>query len=179
MDYTSQISSPIGAITLASNGSALTGLWFAGQKHFPRFSFTETDVKTLPVFTDTVRWLNIYFTGKNPDFTPETALRGTEFQKNVWNTLRAVPYGETITYGVIAKKVAFMMKMSNMSAQAVGGAVARNPISIIIPCHRVIGSNGSLTGYAGGLDRKRILLDMESGTIDPLMLKKTFIITSL
>ncbi len=153
MAYTAHYVSPLGDILLAADDLGLTGLWFVGQKHFPAFSHQEdTD---LPIFDRARQWLDIYFSGKQPDFMPPVHLIGTDFQVSVWQALSAIPYGKTVTYGQIAKKL-------YSGAQAVGSAVGRNPISILIPCHRVVGSNGSLTGYAGGLDRKMALLALES-----------------
>ena len=156
MDYTAHYDSPLGGITLASNGSALTGLWFDGQKHYGSALASQYEERTdLPTFDATLRWLDIYFSGRNPDFNPPLLLRGTTFQQRVWETLLTIPYGETVTYGELARRLGVR------SAQAVGGAVGHNPISIIVPCHRVVGANGALTGYAGGLDRKRALLQLE------------------
>lgn len=153
--------SPLGTITLASDGNALTGLWFNGQKYYGS-TLTESAVQSrCPVFDQAIHWLDIYFSGKAPDFTPPIAMNTTPFRKAVWEILLTVPFGQTITYGKIADKIAAQAGRPHMSAQAVGGAVGHNPISLIIPCHRVVGTNGSLTGYAGGLDRKRRLLTME------------------
>lgn len=156
-DYIAHYSSPLGGMTLASDGTALTGLWFNGQKYF---ADTLKEVQTLnpnlPVFDLTRQWLDIYFSGKEPTFTPPLQIRGSTFRKQVWNLLLEIPYGRTMTYGEIARK------LQCKSAQAVGGAVGHNPISLIIPCHRVIGADGSLTGYAGGVERKASLLKLES-----------------
>ena len=160
-DYVAHMDSPLGGITLGSDGDRLTGLWFDGQKYFGSTLFEEREEKSLPVFVETGRWLELYFAGKQPDFTPPLAPRGTDFRKGVWDILLTIPYGETMTYGEIARLVARKKELSSMSAQAVGGAVGHNPISLIIPCHRVVGTNGNLTGYAGGLDRKLWLLKME------------------
>lgn len=156
--------SPLGDITMASDGSALTGLWFDGQKYFGSGILKETleyEEKELPVFKETVHWLDIYFEGKEPDFMPELSLKGTEFRREVWNILLEIPYGETITYGEIGRKIAKKKGLISMSAQAVGGAVGHNPISILVPCHRVVGADGKLTGYAGGVDKKLALLILE------------------
>ncbi len=156
-DYIAHYSSPLGSMTLASDGTALTGLWFNGQKYF---ADTLKEVQTLnpnlPVFDLTRQWLDIYFSGKEPTFTPPLLLQGSPFRKQVWQLLLEIPYGRTMTYGELARK------LQCKSAQAVGGAVGHNPISIIIPCHRVIGADGSLTGYAGGVERKASLLKLES-----------------
>mgnify|MGYP000899464994 CR=1 FL=1 len=158
MIYTAHYASPLGGITLTSDGTALTGLYFDGERDFPDLSAGRK--KDLPVFGEVIRWLNLYFAGKEPDFSPALKPTGTAFQMSVWAILQAIPYGETTTYGAIARRLEEQTK-KRMSAQAVGGAVGRNPISILIPCHRVIGANGSLTGYAGGLDKKEYLLGLE------------------
>lgn len=149
---------------MSSDGNALTGLWFEGQKYFG-VDFPKEKIvyeqKELPIFEETIRWLDLYFSGKEPDFLPELSLNGTEFRKEVWKLLLEIPYGETVTYGEIAGKIAKKKGLLTMSAQAVGGAVGHNPISILVPCHRVVGSDGSLTGYAGGLDKKLALLTLE------------------
>ena len=155
MDYTCHYDSPLGGITLASDGEALTGLWFDGQKYFADTLDAEHEEQPLPVFDEAVRWLDLYFGGEVPDFTPELSPRGSAFRRRVWDALLAIPYGHTTTYGEIAKK------LGCKSAQAVGGAVGRNPVSLLIPCHRVLGADGSLTGYAGGVDKKRSLLKLE------------------
>lgn len=161
MLYLCHASSPLGDITMAGDGVSLTGLWFDGQKHFPALPSSAQENKHLPVFEETGRWLELYFSGKVPDFMPSLNPAGTPFQKAVWELLRRIPRGETRTYGQLAGLYAENSGIPRMSAQAVGGAVGRNPISILIPCHRVIGSDGSLTGYAGGLARKAYLLDLE------------------
>ena len=158
MDFIDHYDSPLGRITLASDGEALTGLWFDGQKHFGQALNREHTEKSLPVFAEAVRWLDIYFGGEAPGFTPGLHLRATAFRKTVWEILMDIPYGETITYGEIAERIA-----PGMSARAVGGAVGHNAVALIIPCHRVVGKDGSLTGYAGGIRRKAWLLEMEKG----------------
>ena len=150
MLYLDHTDSPLGPITMASDGTSLTGLWFDGQKYFP-------------VFEDTRRWLHLYFSGTAPAFLPDLAPAGTPFQQDIWEILCSIPYGETRTYGQIAELYAQKHGILRMSAQAVGGAVGHNPISILIPCHRVVGADGSLTGYAGGLFRKTFLLELENG----------------
>lgn len=161
MQYTSHYHSPIGDILLAADDIGLIGLWFEGQKYFALHLDKEHQEKDLPVFTETKRWLDIYFSGKEPDFIVPLHFMGTDFQKEVWEILCSIPYGKTMTYGEIAEKIAFKRSLKHMSAQAVGGAVGHNHISILVPCHRVIGSNGNLTGYAGGIDRKIKLLTLE------------------
>ena len=162
MDYTHHYDSPLGGITLAGDGEALTGLWFDGQKHIAETLDPEHREKNLPVFAEADRWLDLYFSGKDPGFLPKLALRGTPFRKAVWEILLTIPYGKTMTYGEIAEK----MHLSRMSARAIGGAVGHNAVSLMIPCHRAVGADGSLTGYAGGVDRKARLLEMEKG--DPV-----------
>ena len=156
--FTCRYRSPLGSIILAGDGESLTGLWFAGQKYAPEISGTA--VSGLPVFVQTVRWLDTYFSGKAPDFTPPISLQTTPFRRTVCEIMLTIPYGQTVTYGGIAMMLAEQRGMQ-MSAQAVGGAVGHNPISIIIPCHRVLGSDGSLTGFSAGLDLKIRLLELE------------------
>ena len=162
MDYRHHYLSPLGGITMASDGEYLTGLWFDGQKYFADTLSVQHEEKDLDVFRRTDNWLDVYFSGKEPDFTPPLRMRGTEFRQEVWQILLTIPFGNTMTYGEIAKILADRRGIKSMSAQAVGGAVGHNPISLIVPCHRVIGTNGALTGYAGGLKKKAWLLDMES-----------------
>ena len=226
MDYLVKYQSPLGGITLASDGEYLVGLWFDGQKNCGSALCTkgtmsrrrmktaahslgsgfeqaltsrlrehtaslyldgckkgtmsgvqdaendslpgETSHCTMGTMSDlrvlelAAKWLDVYFSGEVPDFMPPIKFRGTDFQKSVWETLLTIPYGETVTYGDIAKNIAEQRGVTKMSSQAVGGAVGRNPIGIIVPCHRVIGANGKLTGYAAGLDKKVKLLELES-----------------
>lgn len=164
--YIDTYASPLGIITMGSNGKQLTGLWFEGQKHFGDTLCDRPQHHALPIFDETRTWLDVYFQGKRPTFTPPILLNDTPFRRTVWQLLLTIPYGETTTYKDIARQWARQHGVKSMSSQAVGGAVGRNPISIIIPCHRVIGTNGSLTGYAGGLDRKRWLLQWEQASID-------------
>lgn len=161
MQYTTTCESPMGRLFLAADEIGLTGLWFEGQKYFALYLDKEHKEKDLPVFREAERWLDSYFSGREPDFKVPLHFIGSAFQKEVWELLYAIPYGKTTTYGEIAKYLAKNRGISHMSAQAVGGAVARNQISIIVPCHRVLGTNGSLTGYAGGISRKRELLRLE------------------
>jgi len=170
MDYIHHYDSPLGGITLASDGTALTGLWFDGQKYFAAHLSSDHEEKALPIFEQADQWLDIYFTGKAPDFTPPLHMRATPFQKAVWDILLTIPYGKTLTYGEIADRIAEQRGLSRMSAQAVGGAVGHNLISLIIPCHRVVGSNGSLTGYAGGIDKKMKLLTLEHADMSSLFI---------
>lgn len=160
--------SPLGGITLASDGENLTGLWFDGQKYFGTGLPKQVETKALPIFGETKRWLDIYFQGKEPDFIPLLSFETTPFRKAVWQILLAIPYGQTMTYGEIAGRIAKQKGLAHMSAQAVGGAVGYNPISIIVPCHRVVGANGSLTGYAGGIDKKIRLLTLENVILEKI-----------
>ena len=160
MIYTWKYDSPLGPLTLAEEDGALVGLWMQGQKYFPQ------DLKARQGFTPTLEqtaaWLDRYFAGCRPEMSALSLNpKGSEFRREVWDILRRIPYGETTTYAAIAAQIAKNRGISRMSAQAVGGAVGHNPISILIPCHRVVGSGGSLTGYAGGLERKQWLLDWE------------------
>ena len=170
MDCILHYDSPLGGITLASDGEALTGLDFDGRN--ADTPAAGRDGKNLPVFDQARRWLDIYFGGKAPDFTPRLATRGTDFREAVWQILLAIPFGRTMTYGAIAEIMARRRGLPRMSAQAVGGAVGRNPISLIIPCHRVIGAGGNLTGYGGGIDRKIRLLELEGADTSGLFIPK-------
>ena len=161
MDYTHHYESPLGGITEASDGERLIGLWFDGQKYFADALDSDHEEKDLPVFDETDRWLDLYFSGREPDFTPPLYMKTSEFRRTVWEILLTIPYGRTMTYGAIADKIAKEKGLARMSAQAVGGAVGHNSISLIIPCHRVVGTNGSLTGYAGGVEKKAKLLAQE------------------
>ena len=162
MDYISHYDTPLSAMTMASDGVYLIGLWFDGQKYYANTLDSEHEERDdLPIFEETHRWLDLYFAGVVPDFTPALLLRGNDFRRRVLEILMTIPYGRTMTYGDIARIIAREKGLKTMSAQAIGGAVSHNPISLIIPCHRVVGGNGSLTGYAGGLERKRWLLKKE------------------
>ncbi len=167
MQYIHEYHSPLGRIVLAADDIGLTGLWFEGQKHFGLYLDAEHEERDLPLFEQTKHWLDAYFSGKEPDFKPPLHFLGTDFQNEVWELLCAIPYGTTMTYGEIAMRIAERRGISKMSAQAVGGAVGRNEISVIVPCHRVLGANGALTGYAGGLDRKIALLRLEHALDKP------------
>lgn len=170
MVYSTNYSSPLGSLLLASNGESLVGLWIEGQKYFgDTVEEDMTEKSDLPVFAAAKNWLDNYFDGQKPAISDlPLAPNGGAFRTAVWNILCEIPYGEVITYGEIAKIVAARMNKANMSGQAVGGAVGHNPISIIIPCHRVVGSNGSLTGYAGGIDKKIQLLEHEGVNMSKL-----------
>ena len=161
MDWIHHYDSPLGGITMAGDGEALTGLWIDGQRYFGGTLSPEYREGTLPVFGQTDRWLDIYFSGRDPGFTPPLNPRATAFRRIVWEVLLTVPYGQTVTYGEIARRLAGRPGFPRTSARAVGGAVGHNAVSLIIPCHRVVGADGSLTGYAGGTDRKARLLRME------------------
>ena len=163
MYYSTTYPSPLGLITIASTEDALVGLWIEGQKYFIG-SLKEplTERPDLPILIQTRQWLDRYFAGEQPSLTElKLAPIGSDFRQRVWSILCQIPYGETTTYGEIAKQVAAELGRETMSSQAIGGAVGHNPISIIIPCHRVVGTNGSLTGYAGGIDKKIWLLTHE------------------
>ena len=169
MDYTWHYDSPLGGITLACNGEALVGLWFDGQKYFADALDKVHKEMMLPVFEDSCHWLDNYFSGKEPGFTPKLNMRTTEFRKRVWEIMLTIPYGKTMSYGEIAAQIAKEKGLPQMSAQAVGGAVSHNSISLIIPCPRVVGTSGSLNGYAGGIDKKVRLLQMEKSVNGPVL----------
>lgn len=166
MEYRRSYQAPGGALTLVSDGEHLTGLWFVRQNYQENVperagNTLKREEESLPVFRETERWLDIYFGGGKPDFTPPLLLSGTPFRMAVWEILKTVPYGRTVTYGEIARRLAEERGLSKMSAQAVGGAVGHNPIGIIVPCHRVVGAEGNLTGFGGGMDWKIRLLSLE------------------
>jgi len=163
MYYKANYSSPLGEMLLASDGKKLVGLWFEEQKYYGGDIKEEMISKDdLPVFACVSAWLDRYFNGDKPSISElPLAPRGGEFRQAVWDILCEIPYCECVTYGFIAKKIAEKFGKASMSAQAVGGAVGHNPISVIIPCHRVVGASGSLTGYAGGVDKKIKLLELE------------------
>ena len=161
MTFTQHYDSPLGGILLAADEIGLTGLWFDGEKYFADNLPVEHTEQETPILIEVKRWLDIYFTGKEPDFTPPLHPIGSAFRQSVWEILLQIPYGKTTTYGEIARQLAEKQKLPRMSAQAVGGAVGHNEISIIIPCHRVVGTNGSMIGYAGGIDKKMKLLKLE------------------
>ncbi len=154
MIYTCHYNSPLGGILLATDEIGLTGLWFDGEKYFADNLPEKHTEQETPILSETKYWLDSYFAGKKPDFLPPLHPIGSVFRQSVWNILLQIPYGKTTTYGDISRQLAGERGLSKMSAQAVGGAVGHNEISIIIPCHRVVGANGSLTGYAGGIDKK-------------------------
>lgn len=162
LQYINYYSSPLGNILLSADDGGLTGLWFEQQRHFATFLTGCEQTANLHVFNEVRCWLDAYFSGRNPDFTPQLHMIGTGFQQSVWRILLTIPYGQTVTYGQIAEKLAAERGVLKMSARAVGSAVGHNHISLIIPCHRVVGSNGNLTGYAGGIERKVALLKIEA-----------------
>ncbi len=161
MQYTAAYQSSVGDVLLAADETGLTGLWFEGEKFYALSLDPEHEERETPIFAITRRWLDIYFSGHEPDFMPPVHMIGSEFRRCVWELLLQIPYGTTVTYGDLARQVARRRGLRRMSAQAVGGAVGHNEISIIVPCHRVAGTNGSLTGYAVGVDKKRRLLELE------------------
>lgn len=173
MTYTKYYDSPLGRMLMAADGAALTGLWFEGQKHFARTLTERRAEGNLPVFAETAAWLDTYFAGQNPGPVPPLALHGSDFRLAVWDALLAIPRGSVTTYGDITRQIAAERGLSRMSAQAVGGAVAHNPISVIVPCHRVVGTGGSLTGYAGGIARKQALLRLEGVDLSRFFVPKT------
>ena len=172
MVCTCSYNSPIGNMLIAADEIGLTGLWFEGQKYFANTLPDEHISQETEILVETKKWLDVYFSGEKPKFTPPLHLEGSTFRQAVWQILLQIPYGQTITYGEIASKLTETKNGSRMSAQAVGGAVGHNEISIIIPCHRVVGTNGSLTGYAGGIDKKISLLELEHVDMSSLFIPK-------
>lgn len=166
MIYTYHYDSPLGSITMAGSETALTGLWFDGQKYFgSSLSAGEYEEQMISVFEQAIDWLDTYFSGENPGFLPALSIETTPFRKAVWEILLGISYGKTMTYGEIADRIAKERGLCTMSAQAVGGAVGHNPFTLMIPCHRVVGAKGSLTGYAGGIERKLRLLELEKADL--------------
>ena len=175
MMYTCTYLSPLGKILLAADEIGLTGLWFEGQKYFANTLPEESVSKETEILTEAKKWLDIYFSGEEPKFIPPLHPAGSAFRQVVWQILLEIPYGQTVTYGEIARKMTKLKNTSNsscMSAQAVGGAVGHNEVSVIIPCHRVVGTNGSLTGYAGGIEKKIALLELEHADMSHLFVPK-------
>ena len=170
--FTRHYDSPMGRILLAADEIGLRGLWFDGQKYFARDLPEKRIEQETHALAEARRWLDVYFAGKEPDFDLPLNPTGTDFQKRVWRILCMIPYGKTMTYGQIAAQIAAERGIVRMSAQAVGGAVGHNPLSIIVPCHRVVGTNGSLTGYAGGIDRKIKLLTLEGINMSAFFMPK-------
>lgn len=170
MDYICNIPSPVGLLTLSSDGQALTGLWLEGQKYFAATLGGAAESRPLPIFEEAQEWLQQYFSGKQPECTLPLAPKGSPFRKAVWDILLAIPYGQVMTYGEIAARLNERADAAHTSPRAVGGAVGHNPISILIPCHRVVGSGGSLTGYAGGIEKKIQLLKLEGAPMEHLFI---------
>ena len=170
MVFTQRYASPLGGLLLAADEQGLIGLWFDGARHFAANLPEVREEKRTPILDEAARWLDEYFAGREPDFTPPLHPIGSPFQQAVWRLLLEIPYGRTITYGALARRLAG--ENGRMSAQAVGGAVGHNGISLIIPCHRVVGADGSLTGYAGGVDKKLRLLQLEGVDMSGLYLPK-------
>ena len=172
MVYTTQYASPLGTITLACDKAAIIGLWFSGQRYFGMTLPGETVQKETPLLAQAKQWLDVYFSGREPDLLPPLHVAASPFRKRVCEIMLTIPYGKTVTYGEIAAEIARQTDAAGMSAQAVGGAVGHNPIALMIPCHRVVGSSGSLTGYGGGLARKVRLLELEHADMRGLFVPK-------
>nr|WP_325212244.1 methylated-DNA--[protein]-cysteine S-methyltransferase [uncultured Oscillibacter sp.] len=171
MTYLTKLPSPLGPLFLASDGEAVTGLWLEGQKYFAAGLEPEAEERPdLPAFRRAAAWLDAYFEKQDLPPLPPLAPKGSAFRQSVWELLLEIPYGQTSTYGTLTEK----LKASGVPAapQAVGGAVGHNPISILIPCHRVVGADGSLTGYAGGIEKKRFLLELEGADLSGLYVPK-------
>ena len=168
MICTQRYASPLGGILIAADEQGLTGLWFDNQKYFADALPKDAVAQSTPILADAARWLDIYFSGQEPDFLPPLHPQGSAFRQAVWALLLQIPYGKTVTYGELSRQIAAQRGLTHMSAQAVGGAVGHNAISIIIPCHRVVGMNGSLTGYAGGIERKVQLLTLEGAAMEQI-----------
>ena len=172
MTYTQHYDSPLGGILLAADEVGLTGLWFDGEKYFADHLPAEHAQEETAILVEARRWLDVYFSGREPGFLPPLHPVGSAFRQEVWELLLQIPYGQTTTYGEIAQQLAQQRGLPRMSAQAVGGAVGHNAISVIIPCHRVVGTNGSLTGYAGGIDKKVRLLELEHADMTGLFVPR-------
>jgi methylated-DNA-[protein]-cysteine S-methyltransferase len=175
VEYIHDVKTPVGILTLSSDGENITGLWIENQKYFAKTLGKNISKQNLPIFENVQKWLDIYFSGKEPDFMPPLMPEGSSFQLSIWKILRQIPYGRTVTYGEIAKRFEIENQDAHTSARAIGAAVGHNPISILIPCHRVIGKNGDLTGYAGGVGAKFKLLQLEGVKINDMNRKKYFI----
>lgn len=171
MTYITKIDAPLGTILAASDGDNIIGLWFEGQKYFAATLDDRTIEEEVPVYAQLRIWLDLYFAGETPDFTPPLAPKGSAFRQAIWALLMEIPRGTVTTYGALARTLR-QQTGKPVSAQAVGGAVGHNPISILIPCHRVVGTGGSLTGYAGGVDKKLRLLELENVSTTGLFLPK-------
>lgn len=164
MVYTTRYVSPLGCMLLAASDKGLVGAWFCGARYFAEGLPSECAEGRTPILKEAEKWLDIYFGRSAPEFTPPLEMQGSEFCREVWDILMRIPYGKTVTYGDIARMLAEKKGLAKMSAQAVGGAVGHNRISLIIPCHRVVGADGSLTGYSGGIEKKAALLALERDT---------------
>ena len=172
MVYTAGYASPLGGITLACDERAIVGLWFDGQRYFGRTLPERTEHKEQSLHQQAKKWLDLYFSGRKPDFLPPLSYGNTPFRRAVSDIMLSIPYGQTMTYGEIAAILARQRGIEKMSAQAVGGAVGHNPISLMIPCHRVVGTGGSLTGYGGGIERKKKLLLLEGADLTGMFIPK-------
>ena len=172
MVYTSEYASPLGTITLACDGSAVIGHWFSGQKYVESTSPEQTCREEHPLIAEAKRWLDVYFSGREPDFLPPLRYDATPFRRLICDIMLTIPYGKTMTYGAIAAEAAKRQGAERMSAPAVGGAGGRKASSLMIPCHRVVGTGGSLTGYAGGIERKVKLLELERADMTGLFVPK-------
>lgn len=172
MTFTSEYDSPLGTITLACSETAIIGLWFNEQRHSGNILPEDPVPMETPLLRQAKQWLTLYFSGQDPDFLPPLSYGSTPFRKMVCDIMLTIPYGKTMTYGEIAAEVARRTGVSRMSAQAVGGAVGHNPLCILIPCHRVVGTNGSLTGYGGGIERKIRLLELEHTDMSDFFIPK-------
>lgn len=169
MTYTKIIDTPLGKALISADETGLTGFWFEKQRYYGKtceddvveYKEAHMDNQASAYLNEAENWLDLYFKGIDPGPIPKLHMIGSAFQLRVWEILLTIPWGKTMSYGEIAKQIAAERGIKRMSAQAVGGAVGRNPISVIVPCHRVIGSDGSLTGYGGGLDKKIALLNLE------------------
>ena len=172
MVYTTEYASALGPITLACDEDAIIGSWFNGQRYFGNILPEQTEQKEQPLFADAKRWLDVYFSGRAPDFLPPLRYNSTPFRKTVCEIMLTIPYGRTMTYGEIAAEIARQQGLEKMSAQAVGGAVGHNPISLMIPCYRVVRTNGSLTGYRRDIARTAQLLELERADMHGLFVPK-------
>ena len=173
MQFIAHYHSPLGNILLASDDIGLAGLWFEKQRYYALRLDSEHEEKETEIIAMTRKWLDIYFSGQEPDFTLPLHITGSPFQKEVSRIMCSIPYGETMTYGEIASRIASGRGIGKMSSRAVGGAVGHNPISIIVPCHRVVGANGNLTGYGGGIERKIKLLETEGVDLSRFYIPKS------
>lgn len=172
MHYTSLYDSPVGEMLIAADDIGVVGMWFAGEKYYAYCLDADNEPRETGPIKEAERWLDVYFQGQEPDFEPPFHMVGTPFQVEVWEVLHEIPYGTTTTYAEIARKVAQRRGLPSMSAQAVGTAVGKNNLNLLIPCHRVVASNNSLAGYAGGIDRKITFLKLEGAFKDEFFVPK-------